>query len=98
MEFCPNCGAKQEGAGEDSQYAGFLIRLGAAIIDSLITGIPAAVITSFTDIPALGTMLSVFYYVLFTYAKGQTPGQLLLGLHVVDKNGNKPNLNQVIPL
>jgi len=73
-----------------------LIRLGAAIIDSLITGIPAAIITSFTDVPALGTVLSVFYYVIFTYVKGQTPGKMLLRLHVVDANGNKPNLKQVL--
>ena len=61
VEFCPNCGAEQEGAGEDSQYAGFMIRLGAAIIDSLITGVPAAVITSFTDIPALGTIRHLWW-------------------------------------
>lgn len=96
VEFCPNCGAEQEGAGEDAQYAGFLVRLGAAIIDSLITGVPAAIITSFTDIPALGTVLSVAYYVMFTYARGQTPGKMLLGLHVVDENGQRPNLKQVL--
>ena len=93
--YCPNCGAEQPGAGEDVQYAGFLIRLGAFIIDSLITGVPAAIITSFTDIPALGTALSVVYYVMFTYAKGQTPGKMLLGLHVVDANGLRPSLKQV---
>ena len=38
----------------------------------------------------------MLYYVLFTYAKGQTPGKMLLGLHVVDENGHKPNLKQVI--
>jgi uncharacterized RDD family membrane protein YckC len=96
VEFCPNCGAVQEGAEDQAQYAGFLVRLAAAIIDSLITGIPAAIITSFTDIPALGTVLSVVYYVIFTYAKGQTPGKMLLGLHVVDVNGNRPNLKQVL--
>ena len=96
VEFCPNCGAEQTGAGAASQYAGFMVRLAAAIIDSLITGVPAAILTSFTDIPAFGTVLSVVYYVLFTYYKGQTPGKMLLGLHVVDKNGHKPNLKQVL--
>ena len=96
VQFCANCGAEQEGAVEDVQYAGFMIRLGAAIIDSLITGIPAAIITSFTDIPALGTLLSVVYYIMFTYLKGQTPGKMLLGLHVVDVNGYRPNLKQVL--
>lgn len=95
VQFCANCGAEQEGAAEDVEYAGFMIRLGAAIIDSLITGVPAAIITSFTDIPALGTLLSVVYYVMFTYIKGQTPGKMLLGLHVVDANGFRPSLKQV---
>ncbi len=96
VQFCPNCGSQQDGAGEGSIYAGFLVRLGAAIIDSLITGVPAAIISSFTDIPAFGTVLSVVYYVIFTYARGQTPGKMLLGLHVVDEAGNKPNLRQVL--
>ena len=94
--FCPNCGAAQPDASADVQYAGFMIRLGAAIIDSLITGIPAAIITSFTDIPALGTLLSVVYYILFTYYRGQTPGKMILRLHVVDADGNRPNLKQVL--
>ena len=96
IQFCANCGAEQEGVQEESEYAGFWIRFGAAVIDSLITGIPAAFITSFTDVPALGTILSVVYYVMFTYAKGQTPGKMMLNLHVVTENGQKPNLKQVI--
>ncbi|MQF94334.1 MAG: zinc-ribbon domain-containing protein [SAR202 cluster bacterium] len=96
VQFCPNCGSEQAGAEETSEYAGFLVRLGAAIIDSLITGVPAAIITSFTEIPAFGTVLSVVYYVLFTYYRGQTPGKMLLDIHVVDENGQKPNLRQVI--
>ena len=68
----------------------------AAIIDSFITGVPAAIIASYTDIPALGTALSLVYYVMFTYARGQTPGKMLLGLHVVDANGQKPNIKQVL--
>ena len=33
---------------------------------------------------------------MFTYAKGQTPGKMMLNLHVVTENGQKPNLKQVI--
>jgi len=94
--YCPNCGAEQEGAGENSQYAGFLIRLFAFVIDNLITGVPVTLVTIFNDIPAFGTVVSIVYYVLFTYYKGQTPGKMLLGLHVQDENGNKPNLKQVL--
>ncbi|MDA1128150.1 MAG: RDD family protein [Chloroflexi bacterium] len=96
VEFCPNCGAEQQNTSEEPQCAGFLIRLGAAIIDSLITLIPAAIISSVIDLPALGSIISVIYYVIFTYYKGQTPGKMLLGLHVQDQHGNTPNLKQVL--
>ncbi len=96
VDYCPNCGAEQEGAAESSQYAGFLIRLFAFIIDNLITGLPVTLIAVFNDIPSFGTVVSIIYYVLFTYYKGQTPGKMLLRLHVEDKGGNKPNLKQVL--
>jgi len=96
VDYCPDCGHEQEGAEKDAEYAGFMVRAGAAIIDSLITGIPAAIIASVTDIPAFGTILSVVYYVLFTYLRGQTPGKMILNIHVVDAEGHKPDLKQVI--
>lgn len=96
VDYCPNCGAEQEDAGESSQYAGFLIRLFAFIIDNLITGLPVTLISIFNDIPLFGTIVSVVYYVSFTYYKGQTPGKMLFKLHVEDKGGNKPNLKQVL--
>jgi hypothetical protein len=95
VEFCPNCGSKQESYSA-GRYAGFLPRLGAFVIDNLITGVPVALFAIFIDIPALGTVISIVYYVLFTYYQGQTPGKMLLGLHVQDENGNKPTLKQVL--
>jgi len=95
VEFCPNCGVKQESYGA-GRYAGFLPRLGAFVIDHLITGVLVAALTVFVDIWAIGPVLSIVYYVLFTYYRGQTPGKMLLGLHVQDENGNKPTLKQVL--
>ena len=95
VDYCPNCGVEQEGAGR-SQYAGFLVRLFAFVIDNLITGVPVTLITIFNDIPFLGTVVSIVYYVLFTYIRGQTPGKMLLGLHVENEDGNKPSLKQVL--
>ena len=95
VDYCPNCGTEQEGVGE-AQYAGFLVRLFAFVIDNLITGVPVTLITIFNDFPFLGTVVSIVYYVLFTYYRGQTPGKMLLGLYVEDEDGNKPSLKQVL--
>ena len=73
-----------------------MVRLFAFVIDNLITGVPVTLITFFHDIPFLGTVVSIVYYVLFTYIRGQTPGKMLLGLHVENEDGNKPSLKQVL--
>jgi uncharacterized RDD family membrane protein YckC len=45
-------------------------------------------------IPALGlfSLITVGYLALFTALGGQTPGKRLLGLQVVDANGDEPGL------
>ena len=96
VEFCPNCGAEQKGAGEDSQYAGFLVRLGAAIIDNLILLVAGTILFAIVEIPALGLIITVPYYVLFTYKLGQTPGKRFLGLQVVDAERAIPNFRRVM--
>ena len=96
VEHCPNCGARQEGAGEDSKYAGFLARFGAFIIDNLILLVAGTILFAIVELPALGLLITVPYYVSFTYKLGQTPGKRLLGLQVVDANGTIPNLRRVL--
>ena len=96
VEFCPNCGAEQEEAGEDSKYAGFLVRLGAFIIDNLILLVAGTVLFAIVEIPLLGLVITVPYYVLFTYKLGQTPGKRLLGIQVVDAEGSIPNIRRVL--
>ena len=96
VEFCPNCRAEQEGAGKDSQYAGFIVRLGAFIIDNLILLVAGTALIAMVDIPALGLFITLPYYVGFTYKVGQTPGKMLLGLLVVDEQGTIPGLRRVI--
>ena len=96
VEFCPNCGAEQEINGVDVQYAGFLMRFGAAIIDNLILLAASTLLFAIVEIPALGLLVTVPYYVLFTYKLGQTPGKRLLGIQVVDINGAIPNFRRII--
>ncbi len=96
VEFCPNCGAEQKGAGEGAKYAGFLARFGAFIIDNLILLLAGTILFAIVEIPALGLLITVPYYVLFTYKLGQTPGKRLLGIQVVDAEGTIPNFRRVI--
>lgn len=96
VQFCDNCGAEQEGAGADSQYAGFLVRFVAFVIDNLILLVAGTILVAIVEIPALGLIITVPYYVLFTYKLGQTPGKRLLGLQVVDAQRAIPNFRRVI--
>ena len=67
------------------EYAGFRIRLGAFVIDLLITLLATNIL------PFLGPLL---YWWLFTGLRGQTPGKMAFGIMVVDKQGNKPGLGR----
>ena len=96
VEYCPNCGADQKGAGEDSQYAGFIARFGAFIIDNLILLVAGTILFAIVEIPVLGLVITVPYYVLFTYKLGQTPGKRFLGIQVVDAAGTIPDIRRVL--
>jgi len=94
-DYCPNCGAMQKSA-RDSDYAGLFVRVGAGIIDMLAPLVVTGLIFPFLNIPGLFLILLVAYHAFFTYRMGQTPGKMLLGLQVVDSEGNKPTLKQIL--
>ena len=96
VQFCANCGAMQAGAADVAKYAGAFARFGAFIIDNLILLVAGTILFAFVEIPALGLLITLPYYVGFTYKLGQTPGKKLLGLQVVDAEGATPNLNRVV--
>ncbi|NQW24606.1 MAG: RDD family protein [SAR202 cluster bacterium] len=98
IQFCANCGAEQEEteSNEESRYAGFLLRFGASIIDQLALLIPSAVIFAIIELPIIGVLISVVYFVSFTYRRGQTPGKMALGIQVVDATGNIPTFRRVL--
>ena len=107
--FCGGCGAEATATGASAQgigqgkagpdgveYVGFGVRLAAAVIDGVITGVAGAILNAITGIPAIGSLTSVVYYVLFTGLKGQTPGKMALGIQVVDAQGNPPGIMRAI--
>ncbi|MEE3248679.1 MAG: RDD family protein [Chloroflexota bacterium] len=94
--YCPNCGTEYEGANADSNYVGFLPRLGAAIIDIVAPILVSGVIIAFVNFPGIFMLIFVSYHAIFTYNLGQTPGKMILGIQVVDANRQKPTLKQII--
>lgn len=93
-------------------YAGFWIRTGATIIDSilmLIIMLPIFTATYGTDYLLKEPFVDVFWDVMFHYVlpaivviifwvyKSATPGKLAVGLAIVDaKTGGKPSTGQFI--
>ena len=103
--FCPNCGSAAASTASsvtveavsdraEVEYMGFWIRFAAAVIDGVITGIVGGIVDAVVGFFAIGTILSVLYYVLFTGLKGQTPGKMALGIMVVDQRGNVPGIGR----
>jgi len=103
--YCANCGSGLVAAIEPPvadvtlavvEYAGFGLRLAAAIIDgiiiTLLSSVPVVFARGLPGIP--GVVLFWLYYWLFTGLKGQTPGKMALGIRVVDEQGNKPGLER----
>ncbi len=65
-------------------------RLGAYILDYMLVGIVALIASSLGE-PAVMGILFIAYaiFALVLFARGTTPGKMLLGLHVAKENGEK---------
>jgi uncharacterized RDD family membrane protein YckC len=89
------------------EYMGFWIRLVAAIVDGIITAIIQGMVVSapfraagqegdgdawFGLTYLIGMAAGWAYHVLFIGLKGATPGKMLLGMRVVDRQGGRPSL------
>ena len=83
-------------AQTETEYMGFWVRLAAAVIDGIITGIIGGIIGAITGVPALGSLFSLLYYVLFTGLTGQTPGKMALGIQVVNLRYEVPGVPRAI--
>lgn len=105
--FCPSCGIaivadavlapieqRVEHAG--LEYISFWPRFGATVIDAIITGSGSAIISAITGVPALGSILSILYYVLLIGLQGQTVGKMVLHIRVIDARGNAPGIWRAI--
>jgi hypothetical protein len=84
------------------QYAGFWIRLGAAVIDAVLVGAVSSLLGFIFDVlpgfyfiwwrAPFGFVLWLVYYWLMTGIKGQTVGKMAVGIKVVNAQGDTPDL------
>ena len=97
---------------DDVNYAGFWIRTGAAIIDSILIMLVIGSLMSFmfgaslepdTPLPqlllrfSLELGLGAFAIILFWVYRAATPGKMMLKLIIVDaRTGGKPSTGQLI--
>jgi len=79
----------------DAHYGGFWMRFVAAILDGIIIGIPANILSfalvAPTGIVSLSYVVNVLVVVFVIYMdgiKGGTPGKLILGMRIVNEHGN----------
>lgn len=84
----PNYGQPYPGAAPTA-LAGFWIRFAGAFIDGIILGIVAAIIGALlgmgsTTRSGLSTLLGAVYFTYFHASTGQSVGQKLVGIKVVD--------------
>ena len=86
--------------------AGFIKRLIAYIIDSLIIGIPAGLIVVFLGnavgdaagalINLIAGIYAVGYYLYFWSTTGQTPGKSVMGIKIVNYEGEPLTIGKAI--
>lgn len=79
---------------KNPQYGGFWIRVVAAILDTIIIGIPIGIIsngllflTGVSTLYYLVQLAAVIIWIYLTGIKGGTPGKLILGYRVVNDKG-----------
>lgn len=112
VAFCPQCGAAQPGAMAGTitvagrQYAGFWRRVVGRIIDSIVVGIVGGTIGAIIGGGGLegggnpaGNLVEFVIsagYFLFFWTRGQTLGQMAMGVRLVDATGNPPDLQHAV--
>ena len=104
--LCTKCGSElsktapitSASKSAERDYAGFWVRLAAAIVDSIV--FQAALFVVIFINPGLSILLALtvqfLYSVSFIEENGQTLGKRLMKIRVVDEHGNPPSLRQAL--
>ena len=80
-----------------TEYAGIGIRAAAYFIDFLLVNVIAIIILVFLDPTGiLAYAVAISYGVLFIGLRGQTPGKMVLGLHVIRPGRPVPGIRSAL--
>jgi uncharacterized RDD family membrane protein YckC len=86
--------------GYGVEYGGFWLRFLALFIDGILLGIPnfiiGEVVADQYSAAAMQIAFSLIYTVGFWTVEGATPGKLVLGLRIVDADGNQIGVGQAL--
>jgi uncharacterized RDD family membrane protein YckC len=105
-KFCGNCGLSLSVQAEivvDIEkaepliaygYMGFWVRFSAIIIDGIVLSVVSFVFYFIFMGPFIALLISFLYHWLFIGLKGQTLGKMVLGIKVIDENGDIPGLGK----
>ena len=81
---------------QTTEYAGFWIRLLAAIIDGAILSAGTAFLIFVDPTPISGLLVGLAYGVLFVGLKGQTPGKMALELKIIRPGYDVPGIGTAL--
>jgi uncharacterized RDD family membrane protein YckC len=89
--------------GADAAYAGFFPRLISLIIDGLVVGVISWIVGTVlpggqgsTLSTVVGLVLGIVYYVYFFTSSGQTLGAKVMGIKLVDGNGQNLSVGSAV--
>ena len=97
--YAPGMPYFEQGA-QAVEYMGFWIRLAALAIDVILLGVVNLIVSAvlgdslFTTL--LNALISFGYAVIMIAWRGQTVGKMILGIQVVDSQGNIPGIGAVL--
>jgi len=74
------------------EYASFWIRFGAAIIDAIAVSVLSSILSLLPYLSFVSWLFILLYYWLFIGFRGQTPGKMVVGIKVVNAQGDRPGL------
>ena len=98
-QYAPGMPYFEQGA-QNVEYMGFWIRLAALIIDAILLGVVNFIVSAALGDSLFTTLLNALigfgYAVTMIAWRGQTVGKMILGIQVVDSQGNIPGIGAVL--
>ena len=99
LQYAPGMPYLDQGV-QNVEYMGFWIRVAALLIDSILLVIVSLIfrvaLGESTFVSVINLVFNLGYAVILTAWRGQTVGKMVLGIQVVDRQGNVPGIGAVL--